>query len=146
MMLVPLDNERILDAVLGKSWCFFDGTERVCVIGWERVHRALITRCHIGNDHAGLTLEALSATINEECCDTFLAFSWVIYLMYHGVDPATCLNIIKACNDNLELTEEFFVEVLYRVCVGRYGHSLYAVHDELSGDMRLILANVIAAE
>ena len=66
MMLVPLDHECILDAVFRKSWCFFDGTERVCVIGRERVHRALITCCHIGYDHTGLPLEALSATIDKE--------------------------------------------------------------------------------
>ena len=145
-MLVPLDHKCILNAVLGKSWCFFDGTEWVSVIRRERVHRALITCCHIGNDHAGLTLEALSATINEERCDTLLAFGWVINLMHHGVDPAACLNIIKACNDNLELSEEVFVKVLNRVCVWCNGHSLYAVHDELGSDMRLELANVIASE
>ena len=145
-MLVPLDHECILNAVLGKSWCFFDGTEWVSVIGRERVHRALITCCHIGNDYAGLTLEALSATINEERCDTLLAISWVINLMHHGVDPAACLNIIKACNDNLELSEEVFVKVLNRVCVWCYGHSLYAVHDELGCDMRFELTNVITPE
>ena len=66
--------------------------------------------------------------------------------MHHGVDPAACLNIIKACNDNLELSEEVFVKVLNRVCVRCYGHSLNAVHDELSSDMRLELTNVIASE
>ena len=66
--------------------------------------------------------------------------------MYHGIDPTSCLNIIEACNYDLELSEEFFVEVLNGVCVGRYGDSLYAIHDELGGDVRLELTNVIAAE
>ena len=66
--------------------------------------------------------------------------------MNHGVDPSACLNIIKACNDNLELSEEFFVKVLNRVSMGRYGYALYAIHDELGCYMRLILTNVIAAE
>ena len=64
MMFVPFYHECILNTVLGKSWCFFDGTERVCVIGRERVHGALITSCHIGNNYTGLALKALSATIN----------------------------------------------------------------------------------
>ena len=66
--------------------------------------------------------------------------------MNHGVDPSACLNIIKACNDNLELSEEFFVKVLNRVCMWRYGYSLYSVHDELGSNVRLVLTNVIAAE
>ena len=145
-MLVPLNYECVLDAVLWKSWCFFDGTERVSVVRWKRVHRAFITCCHIGDDHTSLTLKALSASIYKERWDTFLAFGWVVYLMNHWVDPTACFNIIKACNNNLELSEEFFVKVLNRVCMGRYGHPLYAIHDELGSYMRLILTNVIAAE
>ena len=66
--------------------------------------------------------------------------------MHHGVDPAACFDIIKARNDNLELSEEVFVEVLNGVCMGRNCYSLYTVHDELGCDMRLVLTNVITAE
>jgi len=83
MMLIPFDDESVLDAVLGEPRSLLDRAERVSVIRGQCVHRTLITSCDVWNDHSGLTLEAFRAAVDQERRDSFLTLGWIVDLVYH---------------------------------------------------------------
>ena len=135
VVLLPLDDESILDAVLGKSRRLLDSAQWVRIIGRKRVHRALVAGGNVGYNNASLALEALSAPIDQESGDSFLSLSWVIDLVHHRVDPPASLHIVQTGDDYLELPEKLLIKVLNGLGMRINCHPLNPLHDERAGDM-----------
>ena len=146
VVLLPLDDESILDAVLGKSRRLLDSAQWVRIIGRKRVHRALVAGGNVGYNNASLALEALSAPIDQISGDSFLSLSRVVDLVHHRVDPSASLHVVQPGDDDLELPEKLLIKVLNRLGVRINRHPLNPLHDERAGDMGLELANIRTAE
>ena len=66
--------------------------------------------------------------------------------MHHGIDPTACFYIIKSCNDNLELSEEFFIKFLNWIGMRSDDTALDSIHDKLRCNVRLIFVHIGATE
>ena len=137
--------------MLGQSRCFFNSAKWISIIWRQGIHRALVTGCSKRNDDTCLSLEAFSASIDQEASNTTISFFscyffGVIDLMHHGVDPASRLYVIKSSDDDLELPEEIFIKLLYWISVCFNFTPFNTIHDELGRYVRLVLINICAAE
>lgn len=98
-----------------------------------------------GHNDTSLALEALSATIDQETAH-FVLGARLVKRVYHRVNPAASLDIVKTSNDHLELAEEIFLELLHRLGVPIDVDPGAAALHKLSSHFGLELADIVLAE
>ena len=145
-MLIPKHNHRVLDAVLGQTGNLLDSAKREGVVRRKLVHGALVASRGVGHDDTCLSLEALSATIDQEAGDFVLGAVCLAQLVNHTVNPSAGFHVIQASDDHLELSEEIFAKFLHRIGVPVNLDTRASFGDECGSNLCLVLADVRATE
>lgn len=114
LILAPLEQPRVLDAVLGPAGCVGNGTNLEGGLGREQLEGALEASCDARQDDPSLSLEALSTTIDHRNDGVRIDFAILACLHQtdqHRVHVATSLDRIETADDDVELSVEVVVLV-----------------------------------
>jgi hypothetical protein len=135
--------------MLRKSWSFSDGAHWVSSWRRERAETAFEAPSLKRDDDSGLPFEAFSASIDHGslCLGVrVVIFTKNYHIVQSGIHPSSGLNVVKACNNNVELLIKFLVIVLNRISVRSNFNFRTSFHYKLSSHFSLVLINIMLSD
>lgn len=148
-LLGPLHYESICNTVLRNSRSISYGAGWITHGRWYSSHAAFEAPRFKWYNNSWLSLEAFCSSVNERNLSPLNDAS-IIFEFHHSVDhwvqPSSCFNIIKACNDAMELLVELQVKLLDLRGVRCNFDTRASLHDKLCCYLWFILANIILSK
>lgn len=149
ILLVPLNNLHIFDAMLGQPRRVCDRAKWIRDLGRKQIQRAVDASRHTRQNDPSVAFEAFSSAINQRNDRSLIQRAIVLVLQHrneHSVDPAARDNRIQATDDDVEFTVVRVVEVLDLAEVRSHFASWNSLVYEISGDLGLRGSDVLTAE